>query len=136
MSVTVFGQPFLFFLLGFSVLVLVITPLLAIWFVLKLPSDYLITHTFSYRFLADSHPVIRMILKTLGNVLGGFFIIAGILMLVFPGQGVLSIVVGLILMDFPRKHFLLSKLLRLKMVVLTINKLRAWAGVPLMEVVN
>jgi|AntAceMinimDraft_17_1070374.scaffolds.fasta_scaffold85622_2 hypothetical protein len=44
---------------------------------------------------------IRRILK---NALGGFFFLAGILMLFLPGQGLLSILLGVSLLDFPSKR--------------------------------
>jgi hypothetical protein len=37
------------------------------------------------------------------NAAGSLFIVAGIAMLVLPGQGVITIVVGLLLIDFPGK---------------------------------
>ena len=37
------------------------------------------------------------------NILGFVLIIAGIAMLVLPGQGLLTIVVGVVLMNFPGK---------------------------------
>jgi hypothetical protein len=45
------------------------------------------------------------------NVVGGALIIAGLVMLVIPGPGILAVAVGAVLVDFPGKHKLISKLL-------------------------
>jgi hypothetical protein len=45
------------------------------------------------------------------NVVGTALIIAGLVMLVIPGPGFLAVAVGAVLVDFPGKHRLISKLL-------------------------
>ena len=52
----------------------------------------------------DHHPVARGILLAGQNLLGYTFIVEGIAMLVLPGQGMLTILVGIILSDFPSKY--------------------------------
>jgi hypothetical protein len=43
------------------------------------------------------------------NVLGGALFVAGIAMLVLPGQGILTIVAALMLLDFPGKRAVLRR---------------------------
>ena len=38
------------------------------------------------------------------NLLGVFFVLIGIAMLVLPGQGILTIIAGMMLLDFPGRH--------------------------------
>ena len=48
----------------------------------------------------------RQFLHILKNLLGGVLILSGLLLLLLPGQGILTMVVGLSLIDFPGKHAL------------------------------
>jgi hypothetical protein len=58
------------------------------------------------------------------NMVGITFILAGIAMLVLPGQGILTIFLGLILISFPRKRMLIKRIVGHRRVILGINKLR------------
>ena len=51
------------------------------------------------------------------NLAGGVFVLAGIVMLVMPGQGLIPIVIGLAMMDFPRKQAFLRRLAGRKRVL-------------------
>lgn len=53
---------------------------------------------------ATRHPVLRWTLLIGKNVIGMFLIAGGILMLVLPGQGLLTILMGLVLMNYPGKR--------------------------------
>ena len=75
---------------------------------------------------SDRHPAIRF-LGVLGkNVLGAMLVTLGILMSIpgVPGQGVLTILLGIMLLDFPGKRRLEYKLVSRPQVLKTINKLR------------
>jgi UPF0716 family protein affecting phage T7 exclusion len=60
----------------------------------------------------------------LKNLVGGVFIVVGALMLVLPGQGLLTILSGLIISDFPGKKRLARKIIRIRAVFLAANKIR------------
>ena len=64
------------------------------------------------------------------NVLGWIFVLAGIAMLVLPGQGLLSIIAGLVLIDFPGKRRFERRLLASHVVRDAMNWLRRRAGKP------
>ena len=64
------------------------------------------------------------------NVLGWMFVLAGVAMLVLPGQGLLSIIVGLVLIDFPGKRRIERRLLASHVVRDAMNWLRRRAGKP------
>ncbi|MBE8189465.1 MAG: hypothetical protein HAW58_01025 [Candidatus Thioglobus sp.] len=66
----------------------------------------------------------------LKNILGLLLILAGIIMLITPGQGIISILVGLFLMDFPGKRNLEIKLIGHNGTFKTVNWLRNKAGKP------
>ena len=64
------------------------------------------------------------------NLAGLAIVAAGILMLVLPGQGVLSIVIGLALVDFPGKSRLERRLLGDRRVFGAMNAIRRRFGRP------
>lgn len=64
----------------------------------------------------------------LKNVVGAVFILAGLAMLVLPGQGLLTMLLGLGLITFPGKRRLIHRILGRKRIVRAINKLRAKFG--------
>jgi hypothetical protein len=62
------------------------------------------------------------------NVLGVVFVLAGIAMLILPGQGVLTILAGIMLLDFPGKRTLECRVVSQPAVLKSINWMRQRAG--------
>jgi UPF0716 family protein affecting phage T7 exclusion len=62
--------------------------------------------------------------RVLRNGVGGILLILGILMLVLPGQGLLTIIVALTMLDFPKKRQLTRRLLSRPTVLKLINSIR------------
>ncbi|MHC5024672.1 MAG: hypothetical protein ACYTGG_12330 [Planctomycetota bacterium] len=74
--------------------------------VIRIPADYFAhrrRHTAPW---ADQHPAIRVCLLIGKNTLGVVFIAVGLAMFVLPGQGILTVMIGLMLLDFPGKFAL------------------------------
>lgn len=101
---------------------LIVVPLVIIY----LPEDYLQRESALFK----QTPVIGWPLIVLKNLLGVIFLLAGIVMLVTPGQGILSLLVGLSLVNFPGKRKLESRILRNPKIAKAINGLRAKAKRP------
>jgi len=104
------------------------TLVLVPWLAIQLPADYF--HE-SYRptlLWGVEHPVLRFLLHLGKNLLGLVVLVIGIAMLVLPGQGVLTIVTGLLLMDFPGKYRFERWLVHQRPVLLGVNWLRGKAG--------
>lgn len=78
--------------IGTLVLAAILLPVV----VSRLPVDYFNGGTPLFK---TSHPGLFII----RNVIGGFLVLIGFVMLILPGQGVLTILAGLIVMDFPGK---------------------------------
>ncbi len=76
--------------------------------IVLLPADYFLRP--EARLSQLSPP--RRLLRLLKNAFGLFLVLAGILMLFLPGQGLLSIFLGISLLDFPGKRELELRLLR------------------------
>lgn len=98
--------------------------------IVKLPVDYFENGKYHGTAWKDRHPVIRAILLTIKNLLGAVLVIAGVAMLILPGQGLLTIIAGLALIDFPGRHRMLKRLVCQPSVFKTINWIRGRAGRP------
>lgn len=96
--------------------------------VARMPADYFIgdaPHPF-----AEGHPALRLALLVLKNLFGFLLVLAGIAMLVLPGQGLLTILIGLVVMDFPGKRGLELNLARRATIRRAVGWLRRRAGRP------
>ena len=67
------------------------------------------------------------------NIIGYSLIMGGLLMLVLPGQGLLTIVTGLLLINYPGKYKLEQKLVAMPSVYRALNWIRAKANKPLLK---
>lgn len=103
----------------------VIAPLL----IVRIPEDYF-NHRQRLKSENHSHPVLRLITLLIKNILGSVFVFAGMIMLFVPGQGVLTIFIGIMLMDFPGKYRAERWLISNTPVLKPINWLRAKKGKP------
>ena len=72
----------------------------------------------------------RLLLRIGKNLLGVVFLLAGIAMLVLPGQGLLTILIGLLMLEFPGKRALERRLVRRPAILGFLNRLRAKRGRP------
>lgn len=100
----------------------------------KLPADYF-SNTNKKRFASKSHPMLRPLMIVGKNLLGIVLVALGVVLSLpgVPGQGLLTILLGIMLMDFPGKHHLEQKLLSKPSIVNTINRLRGRFGKPPLE---
>jgi len=95
----------------------------------RLPVNYF-QHDLEHKWMEDYHPIFRNIGLVVKNTVGLIFLLAGIAMLVLPGQGILTMVIGVSLLDFPGKRKLEHKLLTQAMVFQAINSIRAKCSKP------
>lgn len=97
----------------------------------KIPANYFRTD-YSPEFLSGRHPAIRLLGIVGKNILGVLLVALGIVMSVpgVPGQGLLTILLGVMLLDFPGRRSLELRLVSRPAVFKTINKLRHRFGKP------
>jgi hypothetical protein len=76
------------------------------------------------------HPAIRIAGIVLKNLLGLLLLLAGVAMLVLPGQGIITILVGISLLDFPGRRRLELRIVGQRHVLHAINWIRARANRP------
>lgn len=92
----------------------------------RLPADYFVRRPI--RDWPTTHPALHLVLVGLKNLLGGVFVLAGIAMLVLPGQGLLTIFLGILLLDFPGKRRVERWLIRRRRLLAAANWMRARYG--------
>lgn len=109
-------------------LVFFVGTLIAIPFILvRLPANY-----FDIRvprpWMEDHHPVLRVIGHVVKNVIGAVFLLAGFLMLFLPGQGVLTMLIGISMLDFPGKRTVEAKIIGQPTILHVVNNMREKLG--------
>ena len=121
----------IFFLLGISsVVILVISALSIGYFIKKIPHDYFLNDKRGIPDYKNNNPVFWIITLALKNIIGYCLIMGGILMLVLPGQGLLTILVGLMLSDYPGKFKLEKRIIKTNLILKTINWYRNKSNIP------
>ncbi len=95
--------------------------------IIRLPVDYFL-HDEERVWMAGCHPVLRYAGLAVKNTIGLVFLLAGIAMLVLPGQGLLTMVIGVSLLDFPGKRAIEHRLLTKPMVFQALNAIRRKFG--------
>lgn len=80
--------------------------------------------------MEDHHPLLRIMGHVVKNAVGIILLLAGFAMLFLPGQGILTMLVGISFMDFPGKRRLEAKFIGHPTVLRAINTLREKFGKP------
>ena len=93
------------------------------WILVRLPQDYF-CERHPRTWMKDHHPILRLIALGVKNVVGWLLLLGGIAMLVLPGQGLLTILIGVSLMDFPGKRAIERKLISRPLILQAINRIR------------
>ena len=93
------------------------------WIILRLPEDAL-QRPSPLQQVRKRHPILRALIFVVRNAIGLPLLILGIVMLVAPGQGVLTILLALGIMEFPGKWRLEHLILERKSVYRTLNWIR------------
>lgn len=106
-----------------------IVPILAV----RIPADYFSTPRRGTTPWGRKYPLLRLAVLVLKNALGVALLLGGVLMLFLPGQGLLTIFLGIMLMDFPGKYRLERYLISRGPVLKSINWIRRKARVRELE---
>jgi hypothetical protein len=114
---------------GLLALSLVVFPLV----LAQLPTDYFVRHRRDPARQRRRHPAMWLVLTVGKNIIGLVLILAGLAMLVLPGQGILTILMGLALTNFPGKFTLERRLVAVPRVGRALNRIRGMTGKPALE---
>ncbi|MDA9044422.1 hypothetical protein N9H95_00785 [Gammaproteobacteria bacterium] len=97
-------------------------------FIIAIPSDYFINKK-RVSALRDNSILLWVFYKIFKNIIGYIFISIGLLALVLPGQGILMILIGLMMSDYPKKFDLEKKIIKINTVRKGVNWIRIKSNV-------
>lgn len=96
--------------------------------IVRIPADYFL-HDNRFAVVSRAkHPAVRFGIAAAKNVLGAVLLAAGFAMLFLPGQGLLTLFAGLMVMNYPGKYHFERWLVRRPHVLAAMNWLRARYG--------
>lgn len=119
-------EPWLLTLGIVSAATLLISLVLVPWLIVMMPADYYAET--NARHVFQSRPLLRSLFLLVKNAIGAVLLCVGVAMLFLPGQGLLTMLAGLALLNFPGKRRLEMRFLHAPRVLGSINWLRARAG--------
>jgi hypothetical protein len=121
-------QAAIWWMVGGSTAAFVATLIIVPWLIVRIPPDYFACRNRLRKLWSERHPAVRCVLLMGKNLLGYVMIVAGIAMLVLPGQGLLTMLLGMILVDLPGKYRFERWIVLRPPVFRSINWLRRRAG--------
>ena len=113
-----------------SIFIFLISILGISWFIAQIPEDYFLRSKRQSSKWREKKPILRFVVMFGKNLIGLSLIIGGLLMLVLPGQGLLTIVTGLLLVNYPGKYKLEQKLSSMPSIFKALNWIRVKAKKP------
>lgn len=115
---------------GLAVGMAAVSIVIAGYVLARLPADYFVNPDAQRPI--DRHPVLKVLAVATRNVIGYALIALGVVLSLpgVPGQGILTILMGVMLIDFPGKHRFQHWLVTRRVVLGAVNRLRARAGQP------
>jgi hypothetical protein len=111
-----------------SLVMLLISPVVVAGLVVRIPEDYFVDPHRHISRLHRLHGAIWLLVVLLKNIVGVVVFLAGVAMLVLPGQGLLTMLIGVLLVNFPGKYALERRLLSRPGVLRAVNWIRAKRG--------
>ncbi len=115
-------------IISISLLLFLATLILVPLLIVRIPEDYF-CHTRRH-LVQVRHPLPKLMALLLKNLLGGLLLAVGFIMLFTPGQGLLTLLLGLMIMDYPGKYALECWLINRLHLLPALNWFRQRAGIP------
>ena len=116
-----------------SALAFVASVVLVPWYFCRIPADHYVQRERPSLVFVPPGSLLRPFVRIGKNLLGALLVLLGFLMLFLPGQGVLTMAVGVLLLDIPGKRRLQHWLISRRAIHRAINALRKRAGQPPLE---
>jgi len=82
----------------------------------------------------NQHAAICFIGLVCKNLFGAIFVLAGVALLFLPGQGFITMLIGIMMLNFPGKFRLEQRIVQKPTVLHSINWIRTKAGRPALEI--
>ena len=121
-------QTLLYWLAAATLPLIAATVVLVPAVLVRIPADYFAQERRPPSRWSGAHPLARLGLAIGRNVLGYLLLLSGIAMLVLPGQGLLTLVLGFLMLDFPGKYRFEKWLFSRRRIHDSINWLRRRSG--------
>ncbi|WP_241972527.1 hypothetical protein [Aliidiomarina haloalkalitolerans] len=112
-------QPYLPLLASTSIVMALASMIIIPWLIVKMPADYFCHHHRERHWNAT-----RVLFYVVRNAFALVLFIAGFIMLILPGQGLLTILIAIIVSDVPGKYLVERWLLAQKSVYRSMNWIR------------
>jgi len=109
-----------------SIVLLIASVVATPWLVSRLPADYL-RHK---EHKVNRYPLTRVVILFIRTLIGFALIIAGLIMLIIPGPGLVTLVAGISIARFPGKRTLLGKIASHRIIFSSLNRMRQQHGRP------
>ncbi len=113
-----------------SIVFAIVSAALVVVAISKMSPDYFVSTKPPAASWRRRHPALRMLFAILKSVIGLALLIAGIGMLFVPGQGLLTILIGITLLEFPGKRSLERRIVRERHILNAMNWIRAKHNQP------
>ncbi|HZZ28799.1 MAG TPA: PGPGW domain-containing protein [Pirellulales bacterium] len=119
-------------LMSLSLLTVLATLVIVPWAIVRIPPDYFAHRRCAQMRWEKLHPTVRLAVFTAKNLLGLALLLAGVIMALplVPGPGILTVLLGLALLDLPGKRAVERWIVAQPAVFASLNKLRAKYGQP------
>ncbi len=96
----------------------------------QMPPDYFMEDSAGSEWLRRQHRVLRVTFLFFKNLFGALLVVGGLIMFVTPGQGILTLGAGILLLNFPGKRRFEIWLVTREPVKRAIDWIRRRAGRP------
>ncbi len=114
---------------GLSTIFFLLSLLGLSWLISIIPHNYFVDKK-RVSLIKMKNPLMWLPIIIIKNSIGLVLILCGILMLILPGQGVLTIITGLIFLDYPGKFRFERSLVRNKLILNSMNWIRRKRNKP------
>ena len=114
---------------GLSTIFFLLSLLGLSWLISIIPHNYFVDKK-RVSLIKMKNPLMWLPIIIIKNSIGLILILCGILMLILPGQGVLTIITGLIFLDYPGKFKFERLLVRNKLILNSMNWIRRKLNKP------
>lgn len=121
-------EVYFWWLFAFSILTFIGTLIAVPMLLVRIPHDYFAHEKREVMSRANHHILIQAILVIIKNTVGVILLTLGIIMLVTPGQGIITILAGMMLLNYPGKYRLERWIVSRPSVFRSINWFRQRAG--------
>ena len=117
-----------------SALLFFLSLLLIPFLLIRIPEEYFVRKIGGNAKSKSQLRFTQIIIRVVKNIFGVILLLCGIAMLLLPGQGILTILLAMTLIDFPYKRRIECWLISRPVVIRNINRLRKKAGVPPLKI--